>query len=126
SFSNGGLGIADPVDHGDISNGSTTVPQTIYLSHNGTNPITSTGIYCSAVDSSEYAGSSSALTDFEEILEWGDASSSNDFGGTQLNFNASGGFPNTSWPTFANKTTADSRGYTIRTGIGDSASNSIL
>ncbi len=126
SFSNGGLSIPEPIDHGDIANGSTTIPQTIYVSHNGSNPITSAGIYCSSVESGEYAGDSTALSDFEEILEWGNAGATDDFGGVQFNFNATGGFPDSSWPTFSNKTTADSRGYTVRNGIGDSSSNSIL
>jgi hypothetical protein len=126
SFSNGGLGIADPVDHGDIANGSTTTPQTIYISHNGINPITSAGLYCSSVNSSEYAGSATALTDLEELIAWGNALTSNDFGGVQFNLNATGSFPGSSWPTFTNKTTVDSRGYTVRSGVGDSSSNTIL
>jgi hypothetical protein len=125
SSSNGGLGLSAPVDHGNIANGSTTTPQTIYIRHDGVNPITSTTVFCTSVDNSEYAGSFTAAGDKTELLAWGNAGASGDFGGIQFNFNASGSFPGSSWPTFSNKTTVDGFGYTIRTGVGDSSSNGI-
>lgn len=125
SNSNGGIGLSSPLDHGNIANGSTTVPQVIYIRHNGVNPITGATLFCSNVDTGEYAGSATPIVDKSELISWGDAVNSGDFGGVQFNFNAAGSFSNTSWPAFATKTTADNLGYTIRTGIGDSSSNGI-
>lgn len=126
SSTNGGLGLSAPLNHGNIANGSITVKQTIHIRHNGVNPITSSSIYCTGVDTTEYTGSTTASTDKTELLSWGDASLSNDFGGVQFNLNATGAFPNSSWPVLAHKTSLDNLGYTIRTGIGDSSSNGIL
>lgn len=125
SSTNGGAGLGAPTDLGNLGNGSTGTGSVIYLRHNGVNPITSCTVYFDAVDTGEYTGSATASTDKAEFVAWGNALAANDFGGIQINLNAAGSFPNTSWPTFANKTTADTFGYTIRTGIGDSSSNGI-
>lgn len=126
SSTNGGLGFGLPLDHGNIANGSTTPASIIYIRHNGTNAITSTTFFCDVVAIGEYAGSSTASADKVELISWGDASSSGDFGGVQFNLNATGSFPGSSWPDFSHKTTVDALGYTIRTGIGDSSSNGIV
>lgn len=126
SSTNGGIGFSAPVDHGNVANGSITVPVTIYVRHNGVNQITGVTLYCDVVDSASYAGDATAANDKAELIAWGDAGASGDFGGAQVNWNASGSFPGSSWPTFANKTTVDGFGYTVRTGIGDSSSNGII
>jgi hypothetical protein len=125
SSTNGGVGLGAPVDHGNIANGSSTSATTIYVRHNGINPITSVTLYCASVDTGEYTGDATAANDFAELLAWGNAAASGDFGGSQVNFNASASFPNSSWPTFANKSTVDGFGYTIRSGIGDSSGSGI-
>lgn len=126
SSTNGGVGLSAPVDHGNIANGSITVPVTIYIRHNGVNPITSVTLFCDAVDTGTYTGSATAANDKAEFLSWGDAAATGDFGGVQTNMNASGSFPGSSWPTFAHKTTVDGFGTTVRTGTGDSSSNGII
>lgn len=126
SSTNGGVSLSAPVDHGNIANGSITVPFTIYVRHNGANSITSVRLFCVATDTGEYAGDATASNDMSELLGWGNAGASGDFGGIEINLNASGTFPGSSWPTFSNKSTVDGFGFTIRAGIGDSSSNGIL
>ena len=123
SSTNGGSSIDTPVSFGTGPNGSVFTAQTIFIRHDGVNPITAVGMYLSAVDPSEYGGDATAAADRDEVLEWGDAGSSPDFGGFQINQNKVGGFPLVSWPTFANKNTVDTYGTTVRTGFGDSGSN---
>jgi len=45
SLTNGGVEISSALDHGDMSNGDISSAQTIYLRHDGANPITSAGIF---------------------------------------------------------------------------------
>jgi hypothetical protein len=123
SSSNGGSALTDPVSYGNTSNGNTTGTQVIYVSHNGLNPITSCGLYIDIASS--YAGSFTAIGDKTEIINWGDASSAGSFGGFEINTNATGSFPGSSWPTYANKTSTDGYGFTVRTGVGDSSLNAI-
>lgn len=123
SSSNGGSSITEPLSYGNISNGSNSSNQTIYVRHTGVNPITAAAFYVEAVDAGSYGGDFTSAADKAELLSWGNASAANDFGGVQFNQNALGGFPGASWPTFANKTTIDGYGHTVRTGIGDSSTN---
>lgn len=126
SSTNGGTNFSSPADHGNVANGSITTPLTIYIRHNGANPITSVGLFCDSVDTGTYTGDATAANDKSELLGWGNAGASGDFGGVEVNLNASASFPGSSWPTFANKSSVDGFGYTIRNGIGDSSSNTIL
>lgn len=123
SSSNGGSAVSDPLSHGNTSNGAITTPQVTFIRHNGVNPITTVGLYIDLAN--PYTGDFSALSDMTELLSWGDAGASGNFGGYEINQNATGSFPGASWPTFANKTTTDTHGTTIRTGVGDSAANKI-
>ena|SRR5579863_5068798 len=121
--SNGGSTISDPLSHGNISNGAITTPQIIFLSQNGVNPVTGVGFYIDLA--SPYTGDATALGDQTELISWGNGVVSSDFGGFQINQNATGSFPGASWPTLSNPTTTDTHGITIRTGHGDSSSNPI-
>jgi hypothetical protein len=123
STTNGGSGMSDPLSFGNIGNGAITPDQTIFVRHDGVNPITACGIYIDVA--SPYTGDFSAANDKAELLGWGDGASSPAFGGFEINMNATGSFPGTSWPTFANKTTADGFGFTVRTGVGDVVANPI-
>jgi hypothetical protein len=125
SSSNGGSSITEPLSYGNISNGNISSNQTIYLRHNGVNPITSAAFFVEAVDSGVYGGDFTSSADKAELLAWGDAVITNDFGGVQFNQNAVGGFISGSWPTMANKNTVDGYGKVVRTGVGDSSTNPI-
>jgi len=123
SSTNGGTALSSPVNHGNLSGGSTTTEQLIHIRHTGTNPITATSIYMEAMTDAEYGGDFTASADKTELLSWGDASTSDGFGGVAVNMNATGSFPDASWPTLANKTTVDGFGFAIRTGVGNSSTN---
>ncbi len=125
STTNGGASIASPVNFGNVANGATTADQTIYIRHNGTNPITGVGLYLDVADPGTYAGDFTAVNDKLELLLWGDALGAPGFGGYEINLNATASFPPLSWPTLTNKTTVDTLGYVIRNGVGDSLSNLI-
>jgi hypothetical protein len=121
SETNGGDPISDVLSHGGqaVGNGDQTIEKTIYIRHNGVNPITSCSLYVNEY-SSTYTGTFTPSDDKAELISWGDAGSSGSWGGLMLNMNATGGFPVASWPTFADKTTTDGYGFNVRTGVGDS------
>jgi len=125
SDSNGGLSYDEPVVHGvAVAQGDNTTAKTIYLNHDGASVITGCGIYLRAKQSS-YGGDATADADLAELLAWGDDVDADDWGGACINLNATGSFAEASWPTLANKTTVDTYGYNIRTGVGDSSSTTI-
>jgi hypothetical protein len=122
SLTNGGDSIADTLDHGNVSNGSTSAPiQELFLRHDGTNSITDAGIYVREV-STTYGGGFTAATDLAELLEWADAAVANDFGGVMVHFDAAGGYAS-AWPTVTTKDATNTGLH--RTGTGDSAANAI-
>lgn len=123
SLTNGGDAISTNLDYGlTLSNGQTGSSQTLYLRHDGTNPITDVGLFVRQY-SATYTGDATAATDFSELLAWGDGSASEDFGGLQINQDATGGFPSGSWPAFPDSDIGE--GSTFRTGVGDSELNAI-
>ncbi len=125
SSTSGGSAIAAPLSHGTgLRQGTSSAYQTIHLRHNGANPITSCGIYLQPYTGT-YTGDFTAAADKAELLEWGDGITAQTFGGIQLNMNASGSFPDASWPILSDKTTSDGKGFTIRSGVGDSSTNPI-
>jgi hypothetical protein len=112
SASEGGTAIPEPLDHGNIANGTQSTAQDLFVRHDGTNPITSVGYYAQAF-SGDYAGNggnASAAADFTELIGWGDNYLATDEGGFLINQNRAGAFPAT-----------DSEVH--KTGTGDSASN---
>ena len=123
SLSNGGPAIADPLDHGETAAGSTTTAQTVFIEHDGENQIIGCGFYISQ-KSGTYNGNFSPSSDISESLQWGNATEDNEFGGFQVNMNATGGFPGSSWPVWNDKT--PSGGSAFFSGIGDSAENKIV
>ncbi len=126
SSTNGGANFSGPVNFGNTSNGQITSDQAIYIRHNGLNSITGCGLYMDSADPLSYAGDFTAIDDKIEMLSWGDSGADVSFGGYQLNLNATGGFPSISWPSFSAKTTSDTFGINIRSGIGDFSVNLIL
>lgn len=122
STTNGGTAIEDAIDHGDGSNGETLTAQTIYIRHTGTNDITGVKMYIQAFTGT-YAGAFTAIDDLAELLAWGDAATSDGFGGFQVNMNATGSFPSTGWPTLASK--HPTYGFVCYTGLGDNSSNAV-
>lgn len=131
SSTNGGSSIDEPVDDGTGTNTTTLPAQTIFVRQTGTVNITNCKLYLrkflgDTTDGSTYSGDATPLTDFNELITWGDATQASGYGGLQINMNATAGFPLTSWPSFSNKTSADGFGFTIRTGVGDSSTNGIV
>lgn len=112
SSTEGGTAIPEPLDHGNIANGTQGTTKDLYVRHNGTNPITSVGYYMQAF-SGDYAGNggnASAAADFTELIGWGDNSVSTDLGGFFINQNRVGSYPATDFQVH-------------KTGTGNSASN---
>lgn len=122
SLTNGGDPLTSIVDHGNSSNGQVTTAKTIYIRHDGSNDITDAGLYIRQF-SGTYQGAATAAADIAEILSWGDQIIESDFGGFQINFDAVGGFPSASWPTYSTK--SPTNGNVHRNGVGDSESNAI-
>lgn len=130
STTNGGSSTSEPFDHGNNASSSITSGQTIFVRHTGTNQITNCALYMrefagTTADGDTYSGDFSPIEDYNEVVSWGDAVTSSGFGGFQVNMNATGDFPDSSWPTLANKTTADGQGYVARTGTGISAGTAV-
>jgi hypothetical protein len=125
SITSGGVS-ATSFDEGSAANGSTTDATTIYIRHDGVNPITNCRLYI--VPKLTYTGDFTSADDFSELLEAGDGSTANTFGGIQLNFDATGSFSGGStWDmSHTQKTSSDALKYTVRTGVGDSPANGIL
>lgn len=122
SLTAGGVAITDDVDHGNGSNGQTLTAQTIFMRHDGSNPITGCALYIREY-SGTYIGGASAALDFAEILGWGDASTASAFGGFQVNMNATGSFPAAAWPAYSSK--SPTNGYACRTGVADSVGTAV-
>ena len=73
----GGVAIADSLqgggsglDHGNVTNGSSTGIQEVFIRHNGANEITDCKFWI-APYSGVYGGGTSASLDLAEILSWG-------------------------------------------------------
>ena len=113
SLINNGPQVPSFIDHGDISNGQTTTPVTLYLRHDGINPITNVGLYVREF-SGTYSGSLSGTDDLLEIRSWGDGVTALTFGGFQFSFNSS------TWPSSYTSKDTPTTAYTYRTGVGDS------
>lgn len=122
SYSNGGAAITTDVDYGNASNGDTTDAEEIFVRHDGSNSITSVGLYIRAY-SGTYVGSATAALDLTEFIGWGNSSTSSGFGGILINWNALGSYPSSSWSTYSSK--APTGGNVFRTGVGDSLSNAV-
>lgn len=128
SQTSGGDPITDPLNHGDVQADDEGVAQTVYIKHDGDNPLTDVGLYirqCTAM----YTGSFSPLSDFKEILSWGDETEEDDFGGFLINFLAKESFPSRGWATYSNKDVKVGsvwEGTVHRTGVGDTIDNAIL
>lgn len=112
----GGNSIAEPLNHGDNIATSITDPQTIFIRHTGSNPITSCSFYTRQW-ATTYLGDFSSTSDFNEIVEWGDATTSGLFGGLQFNLDANASFPDYNWPDVDNKTTASGQGFVASSGV---------
>jgi hypothetical protein len=126
SSTSGGSSVTS-FNEGRSINGSTTDASTIYIRHDGVNPITDCRLYF-VPKLTGYAGDFLASQDLGELLEAGDGSTANAFGGIQVNFDAIGSFSGGStWDmSHTQKTASDALKYTVRTGVGDSISNGIL
>ena len=118
STTNGGTALDAAVDCGDLSNGETTTAQTIYIRHNGTNPITGVKFYIRTYTGT-YGGAATAINDLAELIGWGDNLTALGWGGVLINQNAVGSFPVGNWPTVSSKSPTD--GVCCRTGVADSS-----
>ena len=128
--SNGSSSTSEPFDHGNNASSNITSGQTIFIRHTGTNAITNSKLYIrefvgTTANGDTYSGDFSPIEDYNEVVSWGNAVTSSGFGGFQVNMNATGGFPDSSWPTLANKTTVDGQGYVTRSGIGISSGTAV-
>ena len=126
SYTAAGAAIEDLVDHGSVANGSGSTPKDVYIEHDGAGDITNVAIYVRQL-SGTYSGTFTPSADLSKIIEWGDETVEDDFGGFMICFNKSyaGNLSSNSlvWPTYAAKD--QNYCYTFRTGTGDSESNAI-
>lgn len=120
SYTQGGSAITDEVDHGDVSNSSTTTPQTLYVRHTYANEITDVGLYIREF-SGTYDGDFTANGDLLEVLGWGTSDEADGFGGVEVLFSGS------TWPVYDNKEDdVDPQEYFVfRPGRGDSEANAV-
>tara|TARA_Y100000310_G_scaffold250742_1_gene257072 strand:- start:4025 stop:4564 length:540 start_codon:yes stop_codon:yes gene_type:complete len=121
STTNGGAAISALVDHGGVSNGSSTTAQEFHLRHTYTNPITNAALYARLVTGT-YSGAQSAADDIAEILSWGDQSDIDDFGGLMVNMDATGSYA-AAWPDYTDPQPPYS--HVVKTGQGDSELNAM-
>lgn len=121
SATNGGSSITS-ADEGNAANGASTSGTTLYLRHDATNPLTNIGFYMDAY-SGTYTGDASAALDLSELRTWGDATTSDPFGGFQINQDGIGTFNSSSWPTYNSH--ERNYGSVFNTTLGSSASNRI-
>lgn len=119
SFTNGGSEITDNIDHGAAANGNSTTEQELFIRHTYTNPITNCALYVRAVTGT-YTGSRSAALDYNEIVNWGNQSDADDFGGLMVNMDAVNSYA-ASWPTVT--TPSSSSVYVVKSGVGDAVGN---
>ena len=119
SETNGGAAISQPLNHGNVENGSSTTEKTIYVRHDGSNPITSCAFYLQQYSGS-YNGDSSASADYNELIAWGDDATEDGFGGYLVNMNATGSWAS-GWATYDAKT--PDYGFVCRTGTADTSGN---
>ena len=117
----GGEAITSIIDHGNAANGAATTPEEIFIRHDGGSNITNVALYIREYSGS-YSGSATAAADIAEIINWGDQTAEDDFGGFFINFNAATSYA-TGWPTYSDK--SPTGGFVHRTGYGDSESNAI-
>ena len=126
SLTAGGVSV-DSLDEGSVPNGTITDSVTLFVRHDGVNPITDAKLYFAA-KTGVYTGDLSASEDFAELLEWGDAATLNTFGGIQVNMDAVNAFSGGStWGmSETQKTSVDSYKYTVRTAVGASSAGAVL
>jgi hypothetical protein len=99
----GGDAIGTPYDFGEIANGVQSSALELYISHDGTNPITDCGFFIAAYGGAGYDGNAGVTADYNELIDWGD-----DDEGFQIAQNAT-------TPSYSS----------CKTNSGDSASNAI-
>lgn len=116
---NSGTLLNQVVDHGSVAKGNNSGATTFYLYHNGQNDITNCGFYIQP-RSGLYEGDFSALTDYQELIDWGDSTNANGFGGYMINMNATGAWAN-GWAAVGDKFPA--YGFVCRSGVADSFGN---
>ena len=120
SLTNGGAAISSPLDIGNLSNGESSTSQEVFLRHNGVNPITNVGLYIRAYSGS-YSGGATAIADLAEVISWGDATDTDEFGGVEFNLLATTDYPSSGWPIVTNK--SPTGGFVCRTEVGDEEAN---
>lgn len=72
SATTGGSAISTPYDFGDVANGAQSSALSLYIRHDGANPITSCGFFIAAYGGSGYDGNAGVNADYDEIIGWGD------------------------------------------------------
>lgn len=107
-------------DLGSIPNGTITTEKTLYISHNGSGSVTNLKLYLIAKEGTYSGNGSGTEEDRAELISWGDASISDNFGGLQVSMDNG-----TTWPTFSNKTSSNGLAFTCRTGVADSLTNAV-
>lgn len=124
STENGGTAIDDPYSVGSQANGETTDAVTLYFRHDGSDSVTDMAFYIDEYGGA-YTGDATAATDFTELKDWGDATTSAAFGGLQINQNAIGAFPSASWPAFNSHISSDGFGHVFNSDQGSTSLNAI-
>lgn len=95
----------------------------VWISHDGTNPITGCKFYLGQF-SGTYSGGASAAADLAEMLAWGDGGDANAFGGVWLNMDKINAFVAAD-PTFAAPGGVNDLHVACHTGVGDNPANGV-
>jgi hypothetical protein len=115
------------VDHGFVEVDGYTSAKEIFIHHDGSNSLENCAFYF-AEKPSGYTGDFTAASDFAEILGWGDDNTASGFGGIQINMDARSHYvDNIAWSMHeSQKSSLDGYKVTVRTGTGDSSTNTII
>ncbi len=94
------------INHGNVANGANTSAVEVFIRHDGSNPITDCVFYIQPFTGT-YSGDESAATDYAEIATaWGADSTSDGFGGFQVNMDKDNSYA-AAWGTYSAKDTLD-------------------
>jgi len=127
----GGSAMTDPKDWGNIGNGSASTALELFVSHDGTNDITGCGLYIQPYSGTGYTGSAGTAADYNEIIAWGDTSTTTDGipdtagldGGFWINTTAGG--PSGGWVVHNSSTGISGTAFGLGTDMNIATANTI-
>lgn len=112
------------VNHGNGNAGDIYTARSLWIRHDGTNPIVGCGFYLGQF-SGTYAGHANPSADLLELLEWGDGVTAASFGGFAINMYAPDFMIAWSALSHSAKGSIGDTVVACRTNVGDNAINKL-